>query len=67
MTLHTILVHVIAETNRHAGQADIVRELIDGAAGLRPGTENLPAVDEEWGRRHRERLERIAREADSGA
>jgi Protein of unknown function (DUF664) len=37
-TLHTILVHMIAETNRHAGHADIVRETIDGAAGLRPGT-----------------------------
>jgi len=35
VTLHRILVHVIAETHRHAGHADIVRELIDGAAGLR--------------------------------
>jgi uncharacterized damage-inducible protein DinB len=34
VTLHKILVHMIAETDRHAGQADIVRELIDGAAGL---------------------------------
>ena len=32
VTLHKILVHMIAETDRHAGQADIVRELIDGAA-----------------------------------
>src|SRR5438309_1095171 len=30
MTLHKTLVHMIAETLRHAGQADIVRELIDG-------------------------------------
>ena len=37
VTLHQILVHMIAETDRHAGQADIVRELIDGAAGLRDG------------------------------
>ena len=37
VTLHRILVHMIAETNRHAGHADIVRELIDGAAGLRAG------------------------------
>ncbi len=35
VTLHRILLHMIAETDRHAGQADIVRELIDGAAGLR--------------------------------
>ena len=37
MTLHRVLVHVISETSRHAGHADIVRELIDGAAGLTPG------------------------------
>ena len=35
VTLHQILVHVIAETYRHAGHADIVRETIDGAAGRR--------------------------------
>jgi hypothetical protein len=33
VTLHQILIHMIAETDRHAGHADIVRELIDGAAG----------------------------------
>ena len=33
MTLHRIMAHMIAETHRHAGHADIVRELIDGAAG----------------------------------
>ena len=30
-----LLIHMIAETHRHAGHADVVRELIDGAAGLR--------------------------------
>ncbi|WP_219813284.1 DUF664 domain-containing protein, partial [Rathayibacter sp. AY1A3] len=30
---HRILVHITAETHRHAGHADIVRELIDGRAG----------------------------------
>ena len=39
VTLHRILVHVVAETDRHAGHADIVRELIDGAAGLREGND----------------------------
>ena len=29
VTLHRILVHMTAETHRHAGHADIVRELID--------------------------------------
>src|SRR5688572_28607394 len=47
VTLHLILIHMIAETNRHAGHLDIVRELVDGAAGLRPGVSNLPdGVDE---------------------
>ncbi|MGN9842503.1 DinB family protein [Nonomuraea sp. H19] len=63
VTLHRILVHVIAEINRHAGHADIVRELIDGAAGLREGTDNLPPVDRAWWESYRSRLERVAREA----
>lgn len=33
VTLHQILVHVSVEIARHAGHADIIRELIDGAAG----------------------------------
>jgi hypothetical protein len=33
VTLHHILVRVVGETNRHAGHADIVRELIDGRGG----------------------------------
>src|SRR5690606_4943448 len=40
VTLHQVLVHMIAETNRHAGHADIVRELIDGTVGLRPDNDN---------------------------
>ena len=49
VTLHQILVHVIAETHRHAGHADVVRELIDGAAGWRAGNDNLPeGVDGAW-------------------
>jgi uncharacterized damage-inducible protein DinB len=62
-TLHRILVHVIAETDRHAGHADIVRELIDGGAGLRADNDNLPPGDEAWWRDYRERLERAAQEA----
>jgi uncharacterized damage-inducible protein DinB len=62
-TLHRILVHVIAESHRHAGHADIVRELIDGAAGLRKGNENLPSEDEAWWREHRARVQRAAEAA----
>ena len=41
VTLHQILVHMIAETDRHAGHADIFRELIDRTAGWRAGSTNL--------------------------
>ncbi len=63
VTLHRILVHVTAETNRHAGHADIVRELIDGAAGLRDGNDNMPSRDRAGWEGYREQLERAAREA----
>lgn len=42
VTLGLLLVHVIAETNRHAGHLDILRETLDGAAGMRAGGTNLP-------------------------
>jgi hypothetical protein len=68
VTLHRVLVHVATETHRHAGHADIVRELIDGSAGLRPGQDNLWAGQEEgyWDA-HRERVETAAREAQERA
>jgi uncharacterized damage-inducible protein DinB len=61
VTLHRILVHMTTEANRHAGQADIVRELIDGSVGLRKGNENLPDGDEAWWQAYRGRLEDAAR------
>ena len=63
VTLHLILVHMIAETDRHAGHADIVRELIDGAAGLRADNDNLAPGDAAWWAGYRDRLEHVAREA----
>lgn len=63
VTLHLILVHMIAETNRHAGHADLVRELIDGAIGLRADNGNLPDVDAAWWSAHRDRLEAAAHDA----
>jgi hypothetical protein len=67
VTLHLILVHVATEIHRHAGHADIVRELIDGAAGLRAGNDNLPDGDDAWWTAHRDRLERVAREVGGQA
>jgi uncharacterized damage-inducible protein DinB len=63
VTLHRILVHMTTETQRHAGHADIVRELIDGAAGLRPDNDNLPTHDQSWWEQYRAKLEQVAREA----
>lgn len=63
VTLHRILVHVVAETNRHAGHADIVRELIDGAAGLQADSDNLRTRDRAWWENYHGQLEQVAREA----
>lgn len=63
VTLHQILVHIATETHRHAGHADIIRELIDGSIGLRPGNENLPDVDADWWLAYRARLEEVAQAA----
>ena len=62
VTLHRILVHMATETNRHAGQADIVRELIDGAVGLRKDNDNMPPVDQGWWQEYRDRLEQVAQQ-----
>lgn len=66
VTLHLILIHMIAETQRHAGHADIVRELIDGAAGLRSDNDNMAPGDEAWWEGYRDRLESAAQEAAKG-
>lgn len=65
VTLHHIVVRVTADTQRHAGHADIVRELIDGAAGLRDGQDNLPDGDRAWWESYRSQVEHAAREASS--
>jgi uncharacterized damage-inducible protein DinB len=62
VTLHQILVHMINESARHAGHADVVRELLDGAIGVSATNTNAPDVDDPiWGP-YRERLEAIARQ-----
>lgn len=40
--LHHLVVRVIDDTSRHAGHADILRELHDGAVGLHPENSNIP-------------------------
>jgi hypothetical protein len=61
VTLQQIMVHVSVEVARHAGHADIIRELIDGRAGDNDG--NLPdQTAQEWAA-YRARLEQSAIEA----
>ena len=63
VTLQQILVHVCVETARHAGHADILRELIDGAAGNGPADPNVSVRSEaEWSA-HRARIDAAARQA----
>jgi hypothetical protein len=44
-TLQRLLVHVTEDIARHAGHADILRELVDGQAGLNAANSNLPEID----------------------
>ncbi|HJD83299.1 DinB family protein [Kitasatospora aureofaciens] len=62
-TLHRVLVHVIAETHRHVGHADLVRELIDGATGQRSDGPNTAPGDTAWWQAHHDRVEQAARQA----
>lgn len=41
-SLRHVVVRVIDDTSRHAGHADILRELHDGSVGLNPDNDNMP-------------------------
>lgn len=60
VTLHRILVHMIVETMRHAGHADILREQIDTSAGMAPAAPNLPQGDGRWWSEYVEHLRSVA-------
>ena len=47
ITLGRLMVHVSLDLARHIGQADIIRESIDGAVGWRRPGDNLPE-DYDW-------------------
>lgn len=61
VTLHRILVHMCAETARHAGHADIVRELVDGAVGRQAGDPMVAHRAATGWADHRTRVEQAAR------
>lgn len=60
VTLHQIIVHVIVDTARHAGHADILRESLDGSAGLTARNSNLPEQDEATGTAYLAMLQDLA-------
>lgn len=60
VTLHHALVRVIADTHRHAGHADILREQLDGSVGMNEGNPSTTLLDTVVRDQHRARLERVA-------
>ncbi|MEU7751263.1 DinB family protein [Micromonospora sp. NPDC049171] len=63
--LFNIMVHVLNDTNRHAGHADILREQLDGRTGVAAGHEER--VDPAARETHRAKVERAAQEAALGS
>lgn len=61
--LFAVMVHVLGETNRHAGHADILRESVDGRTGMRP--EHEMQIDEEARAAYYAKIEQAARSAAS--
>ncbi len=66
VTLFNVLVHMLTETSRHAGHADILREQLDGSTGTAAGYANRRQDNAFWEDRYA-RIERAARAADPGA
>ncbi|MDG4825311.1 DinB family protein [Asanoa sp. WMMD1127] len=59
--LFNVMVHVLNETSRHAGHADILREQLDGRTGVTPAYAHV--VDAAAREAHCARIEAAAREA----
>ena len=62
--LFNILVHILTETNRHAGHADILREQLDGAVGTDARSTALQEYDADCWANHCAKIEQAARAAD---
>lgn len=58
--LLNVMVHVLAETNRHAGHADILREQIDGEVGSYPNSAALYGRGSAFWAAHRAKIEKAA-------
>jgi hypothetical protein len=66
VTLGNILVHMTVETQRHAGHADMVRELIDGSVGRLREHGNMSSEDPAWRGDYRDRVQQAAKAAGTG-
>ena len=62
--LFDILVHMLAETSRHAGHADILREGLDGAVGTDAESMAVQRHDAAFWAEQRAKIEQAARAAD---
>jgi hypothetical protein len=60
--LFNVIVHVLTETNRHLGHADLLREALDGALGSDSTPPSLQ-VQAEWSA-HRSKIQRAAEVAE---
>ena len=64
MKLFNILVHILSETNRHAGHADILREQLDGAVGVNAESAAMHGHDSAFWQARYATIEQAARAAD---
>jgi len=62
--LFNIMVHMLSDTTRHAGHADILREQLDGAVGMNAESAALDAHDGAFWEARRAKIEQAARAAD---
>jgi len=62
VTLFTILIHMLTETSRHAGHADILREQLDGSTGT-SAAYAITQRDTSLQEAHRATIERAAQRA----
>jgi hypothetical protein len=65
--LFNVLVHVLTETNRHAGHADILREQLDGTTGTTAEDATQPGRDAAFWEGQRAKIEAAANAAAAKA
>lgn len=59
--LFNVMVHILSETSRHAGHADILREQLDGATGTDPESTASPEYDAAHWKDRYARIEQAAK------